>query len=205
MLFTAALFEDQPVLVDMSSEVPVKNLLPSAPKRTPMEQEGLSQRQLAYDAKETTTVICWSASGKHIIAGTNRGWLNIIDTSTFKTLHSTRHASGIITALRLTRSGRKLLTNSADRVIRTALLPDLDDEKLDFENMRIEPEHKFQDIVNRLSWNNVTLSPTGEYVTASIFMNHDLYIWETGHGSLQKILEARPKQEMSSVEVTLNN
>lgn len=196
----AALFQDRPVMVDMSSNVPVKNVLPSCPKRTEMEREALTKRQLANDACEDTTVICWTISGSHILAGTNRGWINIIDSSTMQIVHSVRHASGILTSIRLTASGRKFLTNCSDRIIRTAFLPDLDDPKLDWENMRIEPEHKFQDIVNRLAWNNVTISPTGEYVIASIYMNQDLYIWETNHGSLQKILEARPKMEMSSVE-----
>lgn len=66
--------------------------------------------------------------------------------------------------------------------------------------MRLEVEHKFQDVVNRLSWNHVAFSSTGEYVTASTWMNHDIYIWERGHGSLVRILEG-PKEELSVVEV----
>ncbi|KAK3062529.1 hypothetical protein LTS18_003882 [Coniosporium uncinatum] len=65
--------------------------------------------------------------------------------------------------------------------------------------MRLEVEHKFQDLVNRLSWNHVAFSNNGEYVTASTWMNHDIYVWERGHGSLVKILEG-PKEELSVVE-----
>jgi len=60
-------------------------------------------------------------------------------------------------------------------------------------------EHKFQDVVNRLSWNHVAFSSTGEYVTASTYNNHDIYIWERNHGSLVKILEG-PKEEHGVVE-----
>lgn len=81
-------------------------------------------------------------------------------------------------------------------------MPDLTDPKADFENMRLEVEHKFQDVVNRLSWNHVSFSSTGEYVTASTWMNHDIYVWERGHGSLVKILEG-PKEELSVVEVRM--
>jgi COMPASS component SWD1 len=42
-------------------------------------------------------------------------------------------------------------------------------------------------------------SSTGEYVTASTYNNHDIYIWERNHGSLVKILEG-PKEEHGVVE-----
>ncbi|KAH0258147.1 COMPASS, Set1C complex protein, partial [Aureobasidium melanogenum] len=75
----------------------------------------------------------------------------------------------------------------------------LDDPSFDPDNMRLEVEHKFQDVVNRLSWNHVAFSPSGDYVMASTLMNHDIYIWERGHGSLVKILEG-PKEELGAVE-----
>lgn len=199
-MFTAALFEDKPVLVDMTSEIPKKKTLSSTPKRSIDEQEILSERQMAQDAKQSTTAICWSASGKHILAGTNRGWLNVIDSSTLETVHSTKLASGVVTGLRLNQTGRILVTNASDRIIRTVQLPHLDSDQLDFENMHLEPEYKFQDIVNRLSWHHIALSPSGDYVTASILMNHHIYVWERGHGSLEKILEG-PREELGSVDV----
>jgi COMPASS component SWD1 len=93
-----------------------------------------------------------------------------------------------------------MVVNSSDRIIRTLHLPDLADPNLNWDALHLEVEHKFQDLVNRLSWNYVSFSSgTGEYVTASTYMNHDIYVWERSHGSLVKILEG-PKEELSAVE-----
>lgn len=93
-----------------------------------------------------------------------------------------------------------MVSNCSDRVIRTISVPDLSRQGLDFDTLKIGVEHKFQDVVNRLSWNDVAFSSTGEYVTASTYMNHDVYIWERSHGSLVKILEG-PREELGAVEV----
>jgi len=198
----AALFEDQPLLVDLSAEIPVKTTLPSAPRRSQAERDHASEKQQSQDAKQTTTVTIFSVSGNHVLSGTNKGWLNIIDTKTCQTVFSTRITSTIVILLRLTISGRQMVVNSSDRIIRTFHMPDLDEYKLEYDNMRVQNEHKFQDIVNRLSWNHVAFSSTGEYVVASIYMNHHLYVYErrNAHGSLVKILEG-PKEELSVVEV----
>lgn len=128
--------------------------------------------------------------------------MNIIDIATRQVQYSTRLTNNLIIFIRTTASGRDIVVNSSDRIIRTLHLPDLTDSRVDFENMRLEVEHKFQDVVNRLSWNHVSFSSTGEYVTASTWMNHDIYVWERGHGSLVKILEG-PKEELSVVEVRM--
>ncbi len=201
LLFVASLFEDQPVLVDVSSTVPVKRQIPSAPRRTRVDGEESSEKQAAIDAKQTTCVTIFTATGNHIIAGTSKGWLNIVETESRQILHSTRLCNGVIIYLRLTSSGRDMVSNSSDRVIRTIAIPDLSQANMvDIDNIKIEVEHKFQDVVNRLSWNHVAFSSTGEYVTASTYMNHDIYVWERSHGSLVKILEG-PKEELGVVEV----
>ncbi|KAI9876167.1 MAG: chromatin binding protein [Pleopsidium flavum] len=198
-LFVASLFEDQPMLVDISSMIPVKSTLPSAPKRPHIEGEELNEKQLAQDAKQSTCVTIFTALGNHIIGGTSKGWLNIIETESCETIHSTRLCNGVVIFLRLNASGRDMVVNSSDRVIRTIPMPDLSQVDLDIDNIKIEVEHKFQDVVNRLSWNHVAFSSTGEYVTASTYMNHDIYVWERSHGSLVKILEG-PKEELGVVE-----
>ena len=93
-----------------------------------------------------------------------------------------------------------MVCNASDRVIRTIHVPDLSKIGLNIDDISIEVEHKFQDVVNRLSWNHVAFSSTGEYVCATTYMNHDIYVWERGHGSLVKILEG-PKEELGVVEV----
>ena len=200
LLFVASCFEDQPFLVDISGTVPVKRKLPSAPKRSLAEGEELSEKQAALDAKQTTCVTIFTPLGNHIIAGTNKGWLNIIETQTCQIIHSHNLCQGVIVLLRLTRSGHDMVTNASDRVIRTMPLPDLSQIDLNIDRIKIEVEHKFQDVVNRLAWNHVAFSSTGEYVCATTFMNHDIYVWERGRGSLVKILEG-PREELGVVEV----
>ncbi|KAF2637424.1 WD40 repeat-like protein [Massarina eburnea CBS 473.64] len=199
MKFAAALFEDQPVLVDMTDEVPVKHTLPTAPRRSQTEREKATEKQVAQDAKQTTTVTLFTPSGGHIMAGTNKGWLNIIDATTYEMKYSFRVGNNILVLIRLTQSGRDMVLNSSDRIVRTIHLPDFGDPKLDFDSLQLEVEHKFQDLVQRLSWNHATFSSTGEYVAASTWMNHHIYVWERGQGSLVKILEGT-KEELSVVE-----
>lgn len=112
-----------------------------------------------------------------------------------------RLCNGMIILLRLASNGRDLLVNSSDRVIRTVLMPDLSQLGIDLEpsSIKLQVEHKFQDVVNRLSWNHVTFSSTGEFVTATTYMNPDIYVWERSHGSLVKILEG-PREELGVVE-----
>jgi len=208
-LFVASLFEEQPVLVDISSPKPVKRILPSAPLRPQLSNNSnpedvdpaVAAKQAAQDAKHSTCVTIFTALGNHIIAGTSKGWINIIETQTCNMIHSTRLCNGVVILLRLASNGRDLLVNSSDRVIRTVVMPDLSQlgVGLDPANIKLEVEHKFQDVVNRLSWNHVAFSSTGEFVTASTFMNPDIYVWERSHGSLVRILEG-PKEELGVVE-----
>ncbi|MCJ1257107.1 chromatin binding protein [Lignoscripta atroalba] len=199
LLFVASLFEDQPMLVDVSTTIPIKRQLPTAPRRLQIEGDDVNEKQAVQDAKQSTCVTIFTSLGNHIIAGTSKGWLNIIETESCQTIHSTRLCNGVVIFLRLTASGRDMVSNSSDRVIRTIPMPDLSQVDLDINNIKIEVEHKFQDVVNRLSWNHVAFSSTGEYVTASTYMNHDIYVWERSHGSLVKILEG-PKEELGVVE-----
>ncbi|KAL3422137.1 WD repeat domain-containing protein [Phlyctema vagabunda] len=197
--FVLSLFEAQPLFVDCTNPEPIKAKLPTAPKRTYNEGQPIDKKQAAQDAKQATTVSIFTATGEHILAGTSKGWLNIIEVTTQKTIYSTKICTGIVILLRLTNSGRDLVVNCQDRVIRTIQLPNLSAENLDPDTIDLQVEHKFQDVVNRLSWNHVAFSSTGEYVTATTYNNHDIYIWERNHGSLVKILEG-PKEEHGVVE-----
>jgi COMPASS component SWD1 len=146
------------------------------------------------DGKHTTCAAIFSLHGNHILTGTNKGYINIIETETRKIIHSTKISSGLITLLRLSSNGRSLLVNSTDRIIRVIHLPDLtqirpsnavptQDEDIDpgtvAENISLSVEHKFQDLVNRLRWNHTTFShsssnSSSDYVTASTVSRH---IW----------------------------
>lgn len=203
-LFVASLFEDRPYLVDITESIPVKRVLPT----TPLSDEGLSRA----DNKQATTSAIFSVLGNHIITGTSKGYINILETESRKIIHSTKISAGLISLLRLTSNGRQLLANSTDRIIRTVNLPDLsiirpsssppvdEDDHPDpatlAENIHLAIEHKFQDLVNRLRWNHCAFShssSTGiaDYVTASTYMKKDIYIWELRTNSLLRILENR--------------
>lgn len=187
-------------MVDLTEPVDVKHVLPSAPKRANTEGDAaLKEKQAKEDARQMTTSAIWTATGDHILAGTNKGKLNIIDARTCEIIYSEKICSGVITTMRLTSSGRDLLVNSQDRIIRTFRLPNLSVAHLDLDTLQVPLEHKFQDVVNKLSWNHVTFSATGEYVAASTYNNHELYVWERNHGSLVCMLKD-PKEEQGVIE-----
>lgn len=199
-MFVASIFDEPPCLVDMTGPSDVKHTLPSAPKRTNTDADAATkEKQAKEDAKQMTTATVWASTGNHILAGTNKGRFNIIDANSREIIWSEKICSSVVTTLRLTGSGRELLVNSQDRIIRTFHLPNLAAEDLDPDTIQMPLEHKFQDVVNRLSWNHVTFSATGEYVAASTYNNHELYIWERNHGSLVRMLEG-PKEEQGVIE-----
>ncbi|KAF2235520.1 WD40 repeat-like protein [Viridothelium virens] len=199
--FVAALFEDQPVLVDISSDIPKKRSLSSAPHRTQVERENVSEKQAAQDAKQQTTVATFTGAGNYIFTGTRFGWINMIDTRSCETIYSTRLSTKIILFIRFTASGQYFVVNASDGIIRTLKLPSFDDHNIDIDHFSLEVEHKFQDVVNRHSWSHVAFSPTGDYVAASTFGSHDIYIWERKQGSLVKILALEDdKEEVGAVE-----
>lgn len=199
--FVVSLYEEQPLLVDISEPVANKHVLSTAPRRVKVEEDAEKRaRQKKDDARHMTTVTIYTKSGDHILAGTNKGNLNIIDARTHEIIYTQlKVCSGVVTTLKLTRSGRELLVNGQDKVIKTFHLPDLSAEDLDSDTIQLPIEHKFEDVVNRCSWNHVTFSCTGEYVVASTYNNHELYIWERGHGSLVRMLEG-PKEEQGVIE-----
>ncbi|KAF8538374.1 WD40-repeat-containing domain protein [Trichophaea hybrida] len=184
-MFCCALYEDLPYLLP----------LPTTPKRSPTADSEADTKRALQDSKQLTTASVFTHTGDYIITGTNKGWVNLISTSTRETVFSTRLTNGCITYIRLTLSGRNMVLNSSDRIIRSVILPDV----LNPNEVKLDVEHKFQDVVNRLFWNHVTFSGNGEYVAASTYHNHDIYIWERSLGSLIKILEG-PKEELGVCE-----
>ncbi|KAI9728534.1 MAG: chromatin binding protein [Cirrosporium novae-zelandiae] len=199
LLFVASLFEDDPVLVDMSLKKPVKRILPTIPRRSDLAGREPNPKQAAQDAKQATCVTIFTAIGNHIISGTNKGWINVIETETCKTIHSEKFGSGMIVFLRLSPSGREMIVNSTDKLIRAIQLPDFSQTDGDNDQLTLNVQNTFQDIVNRYSWNDVAFSPSSDYVTATTYMEHDAFIWENNQGSLVKILEG-PKEELGVIE-----
>lgn len=188
------------MLVDVSKDIPSKRRLPSAPRRPRQDGEVINEKQAMQDAKQSTCVTVFTAQGDHIVAGTNKGWLNIVEVSSCEILHSSRLCSGVIIFLRLTASGRDLVSNASDRIIRTIPIPGFAQDGLDMDHFEFEVEHKFRDTINNRPIHHVVFSPTGDYVAASASMNHDIYVWERRNGTLVQFLEG-PKEELGVVEV----
>ena len=196
----AAIYEEEFVFIDATQKITKKYILPSAVRRDDTDADDATREKWAKeDAKMMTTAAIFTSSGRHIIAGTNKGRINITDPLTREIIYSEKVCTGVVTSLRLSFSGKELLINAHDRIIRTFNLPNLDIENLDPDTIQLPAEHKFQDVVNRLSWNACTFSATGEYVAASTYNNHEMYIWERAHGSLVRMLEG-PKEEQGMVE-----
>ncbi|KAG7661848.1 SWD1 [[Candida] subhashii] len=199
-VFTASLFEDLPVYVDMTQEKAIISRMRTDPLETSEEEshevDGGSEevkpttKKRKKNDKHSTLVTAFTLEGSYIFAGTSKGWLNIFNTSNLKLIHSIKIANSNIKHLIISSNGRKLAVNSSDRIIRQVDLPDLINIT-DPKDWEFEIDHRYQDVVNRLQWNSVAFNHNAEFLVASTYgqSSHDLYLWETSMGSLIKILE----------------
>ncbi|KAG0322660.1 hypothetical protein BG000_002822, partial [Podila horticola] len=87
--------------------------------------------------------------------------------------------------------GMDFVVNSNDRVIRVFSVKD---------DGPPEQLHKFQDLVNRIQWNQCCLSNDSDYVIGGSAhqAEHNIYIWDKIGGNLVKILEG-PKEPLEDV------
>jgi COMPASS component SWD1 len=87
-----------------------------------------------------------------------------------------------------------MLINANDRVIRYFRL----DEETGIPKLR----NKFQDLVNRIQWNQSCFSADGEFVIGGSGhkAEHNIYIWDKNIGNLVKILEG-PKEPLDDLAV----
>lgn len=186
--FTASLFEDDPVLVDVENEASVSI------RKIPTVEDDLE-----LDAPHFTLVTVFHPDGDVIISGTSKGALNIVHPSSLELQKQIKLANANIKNIVISNKNNKMAVNASDRIIRQLSLPDFSNsEVLDWENY-FEIEQKYQDVVNRLQWNFIAFNFNGEYLIASALgSSHDIYMWETSMGSLIKILEG-PKEELYEV------
>lgn len=193
-VFTASLYEDEPKFVDWTNREQPKIIdLPNVMRNDGEDEDKKSSKS----TKHQTLATVFSKKGDHILAGTSKGSLNIIDCKTFDIVKSVKITSSNIKQLRLGSSGWTMVINSSDRVVRLLSIPDFSRSQSEWE---FEVVHKFQDVVNRLQWNSVAISSSGEYILATTYESaHDIYMWETSMGSLVKIYEG-PKEELVEIE-----
>ncbi|VVT46144.1 uncharacterized protein SAPINGB_P001068 [Magnusiomyces paraingens] len=193
-------------------------------KRT-KKGKGSSSKKKTGSVKQDVLTAMFSPSGEYIITGTSRGSINIIRTGSPEVMYSKSISTSKIKSMALSPSGRLMVVNSSDRVIRLLAMPDMrypppdqngnhknnesgegfskdNDDGQEFANIQewdIKTQHKFQDVVNRLQWNSVAIAPSAEYIIASTFEDaQDIYMWDTSTGSLVKIYNG-PKEELVEI------
>ncbi|ODV89295.1 hypothetical protein CANCADRAFT_137131 [Tortispora caseinolytica NRRL Y-17796] len=139
--------------------------------------------------------IALTTDGNYILGGTTKGTIEIYSAETFDHLWSHSVCMAGIKNMYITPNGSYLLINSSDRAIRLIPLA-LEGEP---SSWTLDVEHKFQDKINKLAFNTMTSSPSGDYVLATIYQaKNDVYMWEIMNGSLVKIYEG-PKEELLDV------
>ncbi|SMN22629.1 similar to Saccharomyces cerevisiae YAR003W SWD1 Subunit of the COMPASS (Set1C) complex [Maudiozyma saulgeensis] len=131
-----------------------------------------------------------------ILTGSSKGWINffkIKDIDTYEHLFGTRVCSSNIKHLLVSQNGERLVVNCSDRSIRQYHLNMVNPIELTL-------EHKYQDVINRLQWNDIKFSNhAAEYLVASPHgsSTHELYLWETTSGSLVRVLEGAEEELMA--------
>lgn len=193
LIFTASLFENDPVHINVEHETVIKQLATEPVEKRDIDVDNDQEEDepaKKTNSKHRTLVTAFDTTGNYIFSGTSKGWLNIIDARTLQTVNLIRVTTSNMKTLVFSPDGRKLAVNSSDRVIRQINLPDMVHNP-DPTLWEFEVEHRYQDVVNRLQWNTVAFSHNSEFLVASTFgqSSQDLYLWETSMGTLIKILE----------------
>lgn len=197
--FTASLLENNAVVVDMSEKDNIRiTSLSTRPVigNGEVNSSGSEEREGSHRKrrqKRHRTLVCTlSKDGKYIISGTSRGWINVIDRVSVKTLRSFKVCDSNIKGIEISAGGARIIVNAGDKTLRQYSIGS------DWKSVQLQ--QKYQDVVNRIQYNGVKFSYDSEYLCASTLgSTHDIYIWEAKMGSLVKILEGS-KEELISVD-----
>ncbi|KAG6390121.1 hypothetical protein SASPL_151603 [Salvia splendens] len=205
-----------PMIIDLLTEtvtgLPV-SLSDTGNGATPPIRNKFSDGSAPY----TPTAACFNKYGDLIYVGNSKGEILIIDSTSLEILGIVSvPGSAVIKNIVFNRSGRYLLTNSNDRIIRIYenLLPlkggraalgkanhesaeQDEDEKLKAAGSRsLALFQEFQDSITRVHWKAPCFSGDGEWVVGGSASKgeHKIYIWDRA-GHLVKILEG-PKEAL---------
>ncbi|KAL6926897.1 hypothetical protein ACO0SA_003978 [Hanseniaspora valbyensis] len=145
------------------------------------------------------------------IVGTSKGWLMFYDMSNLtnvKLISYLKVCSSSIKTIILSQSRNNLCVNSSDRIIRQYDVKIVTNNENDNnKKITISLKHKYQDVINRLQWNSMGLSPhSGEFLIASAHGTTNetgLFLWDTSNGSLVKIYE-NAGEELSDIDWDAN-
>ncbi|CAO1617800.1 unnamed protein product [Sympodiomycopsis kandeliae] len=181
--------------------IEVRTELGKPPQRT-------SQEDHAMDVDESLpplTTAQFHPSGAYIVAGTSRGDILAFSTLDCRLISRMNAAgSSTIREMAFDRSGRGLVVNSNDRSIRVLAVEEVldpSDTTATTASLRLRVLHRFLDQVNRTPWSGLGFSGDGEYVYAGAAHKaaHNIYIWDRGAGTLDKILEG-PREPLQNVD-----
>ncbi|KAF9106226.1 hypothetical protein BGX29_010099 [Mortierella sp. GBA35] len=178
-VFIAALHQEKPVMIDFSNGIQRLPILKDANTESDEKGKSTTNSTEAPTTSNTLTssimVVTFDKHGKKIYTGSSKGYIGIIDTETRT----------------FSRRGKEIVVNANDRSIRLfATREDGPPEQL----------HKFQDLVDRIQWNQCCLSSDSDYVIGGSAHQaaHNIFIWDRIGGHLVKILEG-PKEPLEDL------
>ncbi|KAF9434531.1 hypothetical protein BGZ76_007859 [Entomortierella beljakovae] len=188
-IFIAALYQEKPVIVDFSNGVKRQPILQVAGNQDDSSEQIIPTTN--NGPTQWTLVVTYDRSGKRIYTGSNRGHVSIIDTESRKIIYEIRPTTSSIRNIQFNRKGRQVIVNANDKMIR------LFDVKEDGPPEQI---HKFQDLINKIQWNQCCFSSDSDYVIGGSAhqAEHNIYIWDRIGGNLVKILEG-PKEPLEDL------
>ena len=167
------------------------------------EDEG---QQSSGKTRIAITTARFDPTGRYIFAGTAAGSLLVFNTRT-KTVVA-RHkitGAGSIKTLDFNESGRRLVTNSSDRVLRQFALPSYPTSTPNTEtevvDQELRPQYTFSDPINRSAWNGMSYSPHGEWLAggAADSASHKIYIWDIANDGRLAITLDGGRDPLSSI------
>lgn len=134
-----------------------------------------------------------------VITGSSKGWIEFYEINgdnenpKFALLHSEKISNSNVKDIIISNNGDRIAINCSDRTIRQYTLTYSESQ------FTLTPEHKYQDVINKLQWNGIVFSnKSGDYLVASTHgsSTHELYLWETTSGSLVRVLEGAEEELM---------
>ncbi|TID28781.1 hypothetical protein CANINC_002300 [Pichia inconspicua] len=168
---------------------------------------GIADNEEGSGIERGQALCCWTfCDGKFVIVGTSKGWLQIVDVKRICVVKEDKICGSNVKGVCIVEKNeyfgnvpvQRLIVNASDRILRQYDINHWYDDVEQIDQWRFDIEHRYQNAVNRIQWNTVKFSPTGEYVCASTqggsAASHDVYIWETTMGSLVQILEGAPEE-----------
>ncbi|KAI0047292.1 WD40 repeat-like protein [Auriscalpium vulgare] len=133
--------------------------------------------------RSAMSVARFDPSGKNVFVGTSLGSILVFNSRT-KTMVARHKISGAgrMLGFDFAKSGRRLVTNSSDRILRQFTLPayPLPNRDREYLEQELEPTHRFNDPINKTAWHAMSFSPDGEWLAggAADAATHKIYIWD---------------------------